>query len=486
VVHFFSLYKESFLWAAVGMLLGGCHATYPTELSGFQTAYRSGGFNDAVEIAQKAQQENSRTSLVWTLECANAQRSAGKLAESVKSFEAAEDYFRDADAAADFSLSQEGLATFSNPYQIEYRGRNLDRIFGATYEALSLIELGETERARVALTRSLFRQDDARRIAQDRARLEKQEAAAISKEDTQFQARNNDARLAEARAKVHANFDKTTTYANAMNPFAVWLNGIYYLQTAEGPADLERARKSLDQASKLAPKNPFIEADLKLATESNARPNPDDGKSVVYLIHESGLAPRWSEHVVTLPLIYGDPLAPLVNLALPEISPEPRSFGLVEVSGKDLPRTPLAPLADVDGIVYAEFREEYPIARNRAIASATMKAVAGYVANKAASDNAKRRGRDPNAEFVLLATLMATNAYGTMSARADLRNWSTLPQEIQMGRFVIPKGSTLNLSGGALMGTMPCPLPKARVVLVTIRSISPQIPAIVRTSILQP
>jgi len=461
VFHLSIFRKESLVWAVVGMLLGGCHATYPTELSVFQTAYRSGGFNDAAEVAQKAQKGNDRSSLVWTLECANTQRSAGKLAESVKSFEAAEDHFRDADAEADLSISQEGLATFSNPYQIEYRGRNLDRIFGATYEALSWIELGETEKARVALTRSLFRQDDARRIAQDRSRLEKQEAAAISKEDTQFQARNSDARLAEARAKVHAEFSKTTTYANAMNPFAVWLNGIYYLQTAEGPADLERARKSLDQASKLVPKNPFIQADLKLATESNARPSPDDGKSVVYVIHESGLAPRWSERVVTLPLIYGDPLAPLVNLALPEISPEPRLFGVVEVSGKDLQRTALATLADVDGIVYAEFREEYPIARNRAIASATMKAVAGYVANKAASDNAKRRGRDPNAEFVLLTTLMATNAYGTMSAHADLRNWSTLPQEIQMGRFVIPKGSTLNLSGGALKGTMPCQLPTA-------------------------
>jgi len=486
VLNCSTLNKGTVLWVVTGMLLGGCHATYPTELSGFQTAYRSGGFSDAVEVAQKAQQEHNHSSLIWTLELANTQRSAGKLAESVKSFEAAEDYFRDADAAADLSLSQEGLASFSNPYQIQYRGRNLDRIFAATYEALNWIELGETEKARVALTRSLFRQDDARRIAQDRIRLAKEESAAISKQDTQFQARDNDARLAEARAKVHANFSTTSTYANAMNPFAVWLNGIYYLQTAEGPADLERARKSLDQASKLAPKNPFIQADLKLATESNVRPSPNEGKSVVYVIHESGLAPRWSEHVVTLPLIYGDPLAPLVNLALPEISPESRLHGLVEVSGNDLPSTSLAALADVDGIVYAEFREEYPIARNRAIASATMKAVAGYVANKAASDNAKRRGRDPNAEFVLLATLMATNAYGTMSARADLRNWSTLPQEIQMGRFVIPKGSTINLSGGALKGTMPCKLPTARVVLVTIRSISPQIPAIVRTSILQP
>jgi hypothetical protein len=91
----------------------------------------------------------------------------------------------------------------------------------------------------------------------------------------------------------------------------------------------------------------------------------------------------------------------------------------------------------MDGVVAREFNDELPVVRTRAVASASLKAITAYVANKAAEENNRRRGSQESS-FLYLATIIATNTYTTHSAQADLRNWATLPKNISMVRMVIP------------------------------------------------
>lgn len=476
----------SLLALATLAALTGCRSSYPADLSRFEGALEAGRLAEAKSVAREARDSGEASALVWTLELANAQRLAGDLPASIASYEAAEARLRAIDDTPEVSLSREGLSSFSNPYQLVYRGRSLDRVFASVQQALACLEAGEPARARVALNRTLFRVEDAKRLAAERLRIEREEAAEIAAEDNQLTVRLNSGDVASARAAVASRFAGLPDYGEGLNPFAAWLHGIHCLHTAEGPSDLELARKSLALAAGAARANPHLAADLALATDGAGRPDPGAGKTIVYVVHENGLAPRWSEAVVTLPLIYADPRAPIVNVALPALAPAAPALRPIEASLAGGAKATTALLADVDALVYAEFRQEYPVARNRAIASATMKGVVAYLANRAAQENARRNGQDGGAQWVAMAALLGSNLYAAGTAQADLRNWSGLPKQVEVARCVAPRGGQLRLSGGALVGTHVCSLPAARAVIVTVRSIAPGAPAVVRASILQP
>lgn len=469
--------------AALALLLclAGCQSSYPAASTQYRTALVGGGHAAAVEVAETAAASDRASEIVWMLEQASAQRARGDVTGSTRTLERAESRFREADAKPDIALGGEALSTLTDPYRLPYRGRNLDRIFAATYQAIDHLQLGQVDKARVCVARSQFRQDDARRRWTESRRAATEESASLAGVDSQMAARLSDPALTSAREDVAARFAGGQTGADAMNAFAAWLGGVFHLRTAEGPSDLERARKSLQAAATLSPGNPFITADLVLAETGSARPDPGPGRTVVYVVHEVGLAPAWGETLVTLPLIYADTRAPLVRIALPTLTPQGESPSPTElVAGTT--RTRLARLADIDALVRAEFDEEYPRARTRAIASATMKATVGYIANR----EARKEGRSDGGNLLAVATLLATNTYAVSSARADLRNWSSLPSEVRHARVEVARGASLGLSGGWIPAGTSCPIPPARSVLVTIRSISPETPVIMRTCILQP
>lgn len=461
--------------------LTGCQSSYPASSVQYRTALLQGSHADAVEVAQSAAKSEATSEIVWRLELATSQRLAGDSVASSTTFERVETLFRQADQEPDIALGSETLSTLSDPYSLLYRGRNLDRIFAATYQAIDHLHLGEMDKARICLTRSLFRQEDARRRQTERRQAAKDELSTLTQGDAHMAERLSDPTLSAVLTETNSRFQHQQAYADALNPFAVWLNGIYHLQRAESPTDLERARKSLETASLLCKDNRFISDDLVLAEKCQVRPEPSPGKTIVYVVHETGLAPAWSETSILLPLIYADSRAPMVRIALPTISPQGERPAPTRVSVGST-NVQLATLADVDGIVRAEFEEDYPRARTRAIASATLKATVGYLANR----EAQKRRQSDGGNLLAVATLLATNAYAINSARADLRNWSSLPSEIRHGRIEVPNGSKLRLSGGWIPTDTHYPIPQGKVVLITIRSISQDTPAIIRTCILQP
>jgi hypothetical protein len=136
-------------------------------------------------------------------------------------------------------------------------------------------------------------------------------------------------------------------------------------------------------------------------------------------------------------------------------------------------------------MMLAEFREEWPTAVTRALASATAKALVSHAANRAARENARRNSDNTGAQLLYLASLVTTNLYAG-TAQADTRGWSSLPKEYLGQRLEAPRGASLSLGGACLGSPTAITLPDAKAVLVTVRTLGPAVPPVIRTAILQP
>lgn len=474
------------LVALIASLLAGCVSSYPDASRSFQAAFEAGDYAGAAELAEgQAGDLSDPAALVWLLEAGAARRAQGRLEEAARAFERAEELLADLDRRPEVSLTGESLSAFSNPYALEYRGRNLDRILAAASLALTHLEAGSTERARVAVNRTLFRIEDAKRLAARRAEIAREEGAAASAEDEAFRQRLSGPELAEAARAATDGFGSLPSYAETVNPAAAWLHGIYFLNTAEGASDLERARKSLQLVTAVAPGNTAAAADLALAEAARGRPDPGPGRTIVYVLHENGLAPRWGEEKATLPLLLFERDTPLVGIALPTVRPVPAPGEELTLAWGDGPAGRTQPLASVDAMVLAEFREEWPGVVTRSLASATVKALVSHAANRAAREHAQRNSDNTGAQLLYLATLVTTNLYSGI-AQADTRNWSSLPKEYRNGRLEASRGARLTLGGACVGSPTSIDLPPAKAVLVTVRTLGPNTPPVIRAAILQP
>ncbi len=443
--------------------LTGCVSNYTNTARAFQSSYNGGDYaNSLLEAEALMTNASAEDEVVLKLQLASVQREAGKIKASIDTLEAVEDLFGRYDAVPEVSLSGEGIAAFSNPYAFPYRGRAYDRIMATTYRALNYLEIGDQEKARVALNRALFRQEDAKRMVAEKERIAREETNNAESKDYNVGRVTRSAEVTSAMSEGAADFVGLPIYQDYMNPLSVWLHGVFFLHTAQGIEDVEKARKSLERAQALAPQNPSIQEDATWAAKSGDRPAVD-GKCIVYVVHEAGTAPVWAEHKFNLPLIVFDNNAPIVTAAFPKISPVPNrdNLSIRCAAGNFNP----APLASMDAIVAREFNDELPGVRTRAVASATLKGIAAYVANKAAGEYNRRKKTEGSGLFYL-ATIIATNTYTTQSAQADLRNWATLPKNVGMVKIVAPISETIYLQNDLARQPVPFTIPNAKSIIL--------------------
>ena len=449
-------------WSAsllLAVVLTGCVSNYAESARAFQSSYDLGNYaNSLIEAQALVTGASAEDEVVLKLQLASVQREAGKIKESADTFESVENSFGLYDAAPEISLSGEGIAAFTNPYAFPYRGRAYDRIMATTYRALNYLELGDQEKARVALNRALFRQEDAKRMVAERERIAREEMNNAEAKDSNVGQATRSAEVTSAMSEGAADFVGLPIYQDYMNPLSVWLHGVFFLHTAQGIEDVEKARKSLERAQALAPQNPSIQEDAVWAAKSGARPAVD-GKCIVYVVHETGEAPAWSEFKFDLPLIIFDNNAPIMRVAFPKISPVPNrdNLSIRCATGNFNP----APLVSMDAIVAREFSDELPGVRTRAVASAALKGITAYVANKAAAEH-NRRNNTEGSGLLYLATIIATNTYTTQSAQADLRNWATLPKNISMVRLVVPISEQIYLQNDLARPPVSFTIPNAK------------------------
>jgi hypothetical protein len=224
-------------------------------------------------------------------------------------------------------------------------------------------------------------------------------------------------------------------YADYVNPFTVYLDGLYFLYAGADASDLERARKSLSRVQEIVGSNKFVDADLQFAeSETNGQLPPP----CTYVIFETGQAASRDQVRFDIPIIVVK--VSYVGTAFPKLAFHSNYATDLTVKAGELEEKTVT-VASMDSIVALDFRNEWPTILTKTIISTTAKAAANYAIN----DAAQRAGGTLGG---LLSKFATAGAQAAMNI-ADTRSWTTLPKEFQVARIATPSDRKLVLSTSA-------------------------------------
>lgn len=468
-------------------ILAAC-SSHTSQTRGLTASYLSGNLSAAAQEADKqaTQRGESRDAVIWRLEQGAVLRAAQQVGQSTRAFDLAEDRIRDFDHEADVKLSRETAATFTNLASLPYKGFAYDRIMMNTYKALNDLTQQQYDKARVELMRALQRQreaveDNAKRIekAQEEAagfkpknkegeevkvapdkdsEANKQSTVQRAEKDQKFQSQLNSA-LSAQRDRINS------TYSVYVNPFTVYLDGLFFMYRSTGGADFERARKSLERVRGMMADKTFPSADLDALEELKNGQTPGP---FTYIIFETGVAPAREEIRLDVPIFL--PEVPYVGAAFPKLQFRDNYTESLYVAGAntfDAAHTTL--VADMDAIVAQEFDNELPITITRTLISSAVKAAATYGLK----------------EGLGIWGSIGGALYQVSTNQADLRTWTTLPKQFQIARIVTPKDRLITLKPSSSSLTVPVELIPGHINVVYVKSINPGQPLIVSQFTLQ-
>jgi len=415
---------------AAGFLGTGCK-TYEQQ-NKVIVYWHQGDVTNAVAEATKKAEANAggKDAIVWRLEQGAALRAAGRYDDSNRAFDEAQNKIDEYSQMAKIRLGQETGALLSNQANLAYEGRAYDGIMLNTYRALNYLALGLPDRARPEIIRAYQRQQDA--VADNRRRIEKTQAeAAEQKDSAAIRRAEQDAGFQSQLQSSLAGINDIKVYSDYVNPFTVYLDGIYFMANAADGSDLERAHKSLARAASCVPGNKYVQQDLAAVNDFINGRAPS---ATTYVIFETGCAPVRDQVRIDIPIIFSK--VSYVGAAFPTLKPQGDfQRGLtVTANGKSY-NTEI--VCSLDSIVARDFKNEQPVVITKTIAATVVKAAAAYVANDAA------RGQN---DWVGLLVQASTAVYQMAVNIADTRTWTTLPKEFQICRLPTPADGKIELS----------------------------------------
>ena len=336
-------YRIQTLFFAVvaGLLATGC-STYQQQNHVIQH-WHQGNLTNAVVEATKMADKNAKNkdAIIWRLEQGAVLRGNGQYADSNKAFDQAQAKIDEYAQKAKVRVGQEAGALMSNQANLDYEGRSYDGIMLNTYKALNYLQLGEPDKARVELIRAYQRQQDAVEINKKRIEAAQSQATATNTAATtddsgsKFKKRANSPANADATANTNsAAVDKAQKdpkfqaqmqgiynglgnlkpYANYVNPFTVYLDGLYFMANPADASDLERAHKSLERVAGFDPDNQYVKQDLA-AVDGVMQGKPLT--PTTYVIFETGCAPVRDQIRIDIPVLL--PRVPYVGAAFPTL-----------------------------------------------------------------------------------------------------------------------------------------------------------------------
>lgn len=416
----------------IGLMATGCK-TYQQQNTVI-TEWRKGNITNAVAIAtKKANESGDKNVIVWRLEQATTLRADGKYEESNKAFDQATAKIDEYSEKAKVRLGQESAAMLSNQANLSYEGRSYDGIMANTYMALNYLALGDAEKARPAIIRAYQRQQEAveankRRI--EKAKEEAEEAAKDKKDQKAIENAQNDPKFQAALQDSTTNLNDVKVYADYVNPFTVYLDGLFFLANSTGSSDYERAVKSFERVASFVEGNEYVTQDLATA---NDLANGKQLSPTTYVIFETGCAPVRDQVRIDIPILISK--VSYVGAAFPTLKMQGDYQPVLNVS-TDGTNYSTKLVCSMDAVINTDFKNEQPIVITKTIISTVTKAVAAYIANDAA--------RQANV-WAGLASQIATAGYQMAVNIADTRTWTTLPKEFQVCRFPTPADGKIEL-----------------------------------------
>lgn len=443
------------------LLLSGC-TTYDSQVKEVRTHYLSGRYEEAQKLTAKEVESSGETgvdALVWQLENATILRTAGKVPESNEAFEKARTLYTKNLDEAKVRILQGGAAMLTTPANLPYYGTGYDGLMIDTYQTLNAIQAGNLDQARVNITRSYLLQKEIVQANSERIEKEKNEIAKDKNVEKSMQL-NKD--LSDGTDSTSFQ-SELKAYADYVNPFSVYLDGLYHLTQALDSSDVERARKSLERVSAFAPNNAAVSNDLAIASKAASLP---DIPPSVYIIFETGMAPSLDQVRIDIPIIIT--VVSYVGISFPKLHLHPEFVPHLMVKSPETELQKTERIVSMDAVITREFKNNFPSIMAKAVASAVTKAVASTAVNVAAdqSDN----------QWVSLATQITTAAYQLATNVADTRSWQTLPKEIQISRLNMPQERSLRLATADGTWQQDVTVIPGHVVVLYVKSASPSSP----------
>jgi hypothetical protein len=449
--------------AVIGLLATGCR-TYEQQNRVIQSWHQGNLPSAAAEATKMADQNaNNKDAIVWRLEQGAVLRGAGKYQDSNTAFDTAQEKIDQISQEAKVKLGHEAGALLSNLANLPYTGRAYDGIMLNTYRALNYLQLGESDKARVELTRAYQRQQDA--VEDNKRRIEKvQEEAAKSKDKATMDKAQQDPGFQSQVQGTCADLDRLKPYANYVNPFTVYLDGLFFMANAADASDLERAHKSLERVAGFADGNDYVKQDL------SDLDNLMKGKPLTpttYVIFETGCAPLRGQIRIDIPIIVTK--VSYVGAAFPTLKLQGNCVPGLTVTANGTSQT-TSLVASMDSVIGLDFKNEMPIVITKTIAAIVTKAVAAYGVNEAASQKG---------DFTALVSQIATAGYQMAVNTADTRTWTTLPKEFQVCRLPTPPDRKLELEPAGGGQKIPVTIADGTINIVYVKSITATSPLLV-------
>jgi hypothetical protein len=449
--------------AAISLLATGCR-TYEQQ-NRVVKDWRQGNLPGAAAEATKMadQNANNKDAIVWRLEQGAALRANGQYEASNKAFGTAQEKMDGYAQIAKVRLGQETGALLSNQANLDYEGRAYDGIMLNTYMALNYLALGEPEKARPELIRAYQRQQNA--VQDNQKRIEKVQAeAAKNKDSAAIQRAQNDPKLQAQIQNTATNLNNLKPYAAYVNPFTVYLDGLFFMTDAADGSDLERARKSFERVTDFAPGNSYVKQDLAMV---DGLLNGQPLTPTTFVIFETGCAPQRGQIRIDIPIIVAR--VSYIGAAFPmlKLQGDYISSLMVTADGKTL-TTSL--VSDMDSVIGLDFKNEMPIVITKTIAATVVKGVAAYAANTAAGQQNEWAG---------LAMQIGTAVYQAAVNIADERTWTTLPKQFQVCHFPTPPDRKIELETPGERQKIPVTIEDGTINLVYVKSITATSPLLV-------
>ncbi len=409
------------------------------------------------------QNANDKDAIVWRLEQGAVLRGNGQYEASNKAFDQAQDRIDQYSQEARVKISNEAGALLSNQANLPYEGRAYDGIMLNTYKALNYLQLGEPDKARVELIRAYQRQQDA--VADNQRRIEKvQEEAAQSKDKATMYKAERDPQFKAQMRGAYTDLNNLKAYANYVNPFTVYLDGLYFMADAVDGSDLERARKSFERVVGFDPGNDYIKQDLATVDDlMNGKPLAP----TTYIIFETGCAPVRDQIRIDIPIILAN--VSYVGAAFPTLRPQGNYFHRLIVTANGTNAT-TSLVASMDSVIGLDFKNEMPVVITKTIAATVTKAVAAYAVNKAANQQSSLLG---------LASQIGTAVAQAAVNIADERTWTTLPKQFLVCRIPTPTDRKIELETPRGGQKIPVTIEDGTINMVYVKSITATSPLLV-------
>lgn len=367
------------------LFLTGC-ATYQSKVHSAREDLRLGRMDSAVESFAKLAALESSDRLVYLLDYATALQAAGRLEESNKAFIEAD---RLADSLDYHSVSKVAGSLLFSEEMKQYKGDTFEKIFINAQLAMNFLALGKLDDALV----------EARRINEKYLKLR-------SEEKKEFE----------------------------LNPFAKYLSALVW----EADGRFDDAAIAFTDTYKLAPGMPGLAADLIRSTKKAKRTEEYEKWKALFPHtpeNPQSFDRKHGDLVVIVQQGWGPRKYPSrADVRFPELRrvPSQSQEARIKVTGAGVDQQAISErVYDVAGAAIQTLEDDR--------LSLFGRRVGGIVAKEIAAEELRKKD-----ELLGLAAWIVMH----VSDRADVRQWSTLPESIQVMRMPLPAGAyTVRLDG---------------------------------------